>query len=86
LYVQYEASLRATRFGPNSEQEYDMKIAFSLLFAILALTPIVVPATSFATERTLSATEPMLARGAPRVPGGSGCDDPDDINEHPECR
>lgn len=24
-------------------------------------------------------------RGKPRVPGGSGCDDPEDIIEHPEC-
>ena len=22
----------------------------------------------------------------PRIPGGSGCDDPGDIIEHPECR
>jgi hypothetical protein len=22
----------------------------------------------------------------PRVPGGSGCDDPGDVLEHPECR
>ena len=25
-------------------------------------------------------------RRKPRVPGGSGCDDPGDIAEHPECR
>lgn len=25
-------------------------------------------------------------RRKPRVPGGSGCDDPGDIREHPECR
>ena len=25
-------------------------------------------------------------RSKPRVPGGSGCDDPGDIAEHPECR
>lgn len=25
-------------------------------------------------------------RGKPRVPGGSGCDDPEDLIEHPECR
>lgn len=25
-------------------------------------------------------------RKRPRVPGGSGCDDPGDILEHPECR
>ena len=24
--------------------------------------------------------------GRPRVPGGSGCDDPHDVIEHPECR
>lgn len=24
-------------------------------------------------------------RSRPRVPGGSGCDDPGDIREHPEC-
>ena len=24
--------------------------------------------------------------GRPRVPGGSGCDDPHDVVEHPECR
>jgi hypothetical protein len=24
-------------------------------------------------------------RDEPRIPGGSGCDDPDDILEHPEC-
>jgi hypothetical protein len=28
----------------------------------------------------------QLARRKPRVPGGSGCDDPDDLIEHPECR
>jgi hypothetical protein len=25
-------------------------------------------------------------RDRPRIPGGSGCDDPEDILEHPECR
>jgi hypothetical protein len=25
-------------------------------------------------------------RRKPRVPGGSGCDDPRDVIEHPECR
>jgi hypothetical protein len=28
----------------------------------------------------------QLARRKPRVPGGSGCDDPEDLIEHPECR
>lgn len=25
-------------------------------------------------------------RRKPRIPGGSGCDDPGDVLEHPECR
>jgi hypothetical protein len=27
-----------------------------------------------------------IDRRRPRVPGGSGCDSPRDIREHPECR
>ena len=38
-----------------------------------------------ATVTTL-ADEDMQARRKPRVRGGSGCDDPEDLIEHPECR
>ena len=71
---------------PNSKQEYDMKIAFSLLITTLALAAVVSPAASFASEQTLTAPTTTIDRDKPRVPGGSGCDDPDDIIEHPECR
>jgi hypothetical protein len=37
-----------------------------------------------ATVTTL-ADEDVQARRKPRVPGGSGCDDPRDVIEHPEC-
>lgn len=33
-----------------------------------------------------AAADDVLARSKPRVRGGSGCDDPQDVNEHPECR
>jgi hypothetical protein len=33
-----------------------------------------------------SALDDLLTRRKPRVKGGSGCDDPDDLIEHPECR
>jgi hypothetical protein len=33
-----------------------------------------------------SVADDLLARSKPRVPGGSGCDDPQDLVEHPECR
>jgi hypothetical protein len=34
---------------------------------------------------TDSPADPVIARSKPRVPGGSGCDDPRDLIEHPEC-
>ncbi len=33
-----------------------------------------------------AATVTTVERRKPRVPGGSGCDDPRDVIEHPECR
>jgi hypothetical protein len=38
------------------------------------------------TQATTVPADDLLARRKPRVPGGSGCDDPDDLIEHPECR
>ena len=40
-------------------------------------------------DSALSAPQSLdgeLARRKPRVKGGSGCDDPEDLIEHPECR
>ncbi len=36
----------------------------------------------FTTE---TPADEVIARRKPRVPGGSGCDDPRDLIEHPEC-
>lgn len=36
-------------------------------------------------SRSLNDNSPS-GRSRPRIPGGSGCDDPGDIAEHPECR
>lgn len=33
-----------------------------------------------------ASVDDLLARRKPRVKGGSGCDDPEDLIEHPECR
>jgi hypothetical protein len=64
-----------------------MKTVFSLLIAAL-VAAVVAPATSFAAAEQSITTAPVttIDRDKPRVPGGSGCDDPDDIIEHPECR
>jgi hypothetical protein len=37
------------------------------------------------TTQTGAPVDDQLARRKPRVPGGSGCDDPEDLIEHPEC-
>lgn len=59
----------------------------SLALAIAALS--LAPAASFASDpvskiTTLDAQQ-TVDRGK-RVKGGSGCDDPEDVIEHPECR
>lgn len=49
-------------------------------------------APAFAKVATLTgidlhqAQDEFSKRRKPRVPGGSGCDDPRDLIEHPECR
>ncbi len=63
------------------------KIASTLAFGVLALA--ISPGHSFASEQGYSAggkAPTTIDRRRPRVPGGSGCDDPGDLIEHPECR
>lgn len=50
---------------------------------------VVTPDASALLRDLVQTAKPALddqqARRKPRVPGGSGCDDPGDIAEHPEC-
>ena len=71
-----------------------MKSLFSLAVAALALgtfsSPVIAgadlsAATAQIVDWTITA-DTLEKRRKPRVPGGSGCDDPGDILEHPECR
>ena len=66
-----------------------MKITLSALAAIFALG-MMAPVATFAADATSVVTADTGAtidkRSKPRVPGGSGCDDPRDLIEHPECR
>lgn len=60
----------------------------SLMLGALPALPVA------AATATLSAADAGIALPAgdvfekrrPRVPGGSGCDSPRDVAEHPECR
>ena len=61
----------------------------ALLLAVFATTS---GAPAFAAVATTDGIYVDLAgngdvekRRKPRIPGGSGCDDPGDILEHPEC-
>ena len=59
------------------------------LVAALALSMFAGGTASFASIDGISASkgEPTtFERSKPRVKGGSGCDTPQDIAEHPECR
>jgi hypothetical protein len=76
-----------------------MKLSMILSSAALALVTLLDVAPAIAangpeglmfTQGELSITtyvDQIDRRGRrPRVPGGSGCDDPRDLIEHPECR
>lgn len=65
------------------------KFLFAATAAALMLSQSA-PAFSAAASQDAFAVEKSQAsidkRRKPRVPGGSGCDDPRDLIEHPECR
>ena len=65
-----------------------MKTLLSLTVAALTLATFAAPtlAAISATGFDVVATDTVVDRRKPRVPGGSGCDDPRDLIEHPECR
>lgn len=66
-----------------------MKLASILVMAALALTS-VLPAHSLASNPqpgwSNGGSQDTFERRKKRVKGGSGCDDPGDVAEHPECR
>ncbi len=74
-----------------------MTLAVGAIWATSAMTAYAAPSSAGDVARdataglrgqltaTDTALDQMLARSKPRVPGGSGCDDPRDLIEHPEC-
>lgn len=63
----------------------------ALMLTTATLIALTLGAPSFAAGKGLPGiyTNDALTtvdRRKPRVPGGSGCDDPRDLIEHPECR
>ena len=78
-----------------------MKLLISTATAALVAFTFAVPAQAFdaavvtgvSTAALVSVDAPQDAidrrgrggRSKTRIPGGSGCDDPEDILEHPEC-
>lgn len=66
-----------------------MKTILTLTTAALVILSYGLPASAqFAAAAGIVADDQgeLDKRRKPRVPGGSGCDDPRDIIEHPECR
>lgn len=57
------------------------------LAAAFTLAVLAGGSSSFAGSEGISKVEQStFERSKPRIKGGSGCDDPRDVIEHPECR
>lgn len=68
-----------------------MKTLLLAALATLSLASAVAPAVAFDPGQANQiiagpGSDLIIERRRPRVPGGSGCDSPRDIREHPECR
>lgn len=65
------------------------KLALAMLAAFVAAA-LAAPGASASSSQTRfdspSDTVVVEKRSKPRIPGGSGCDEPEDIIEHPECQ
>jgi hypothetical protein len=63
-------------------------LSLAMLAAFLATTAISVTPVAAKTDGvwTQDSNSMIDKRRKARVPGGSGCDDPRDLIEHPECR
>jgi hypothetical protein len=59
-------------------------IIFAMSATSFAIAPSADQATGFKAKTEYNDME--AKRSKKRVPGGSGCDDPGDVIEHPECR
>jgi hypothetical protein len=59
-------------------------LVFALALPAFASAPAVEKVDGFKAKTEYNTIE--AKRSKKRVPGGSGCDDPRDIIEHPECR
>lgn len=66
------------------------KTLFAALALVIASTGYVSASTGpqfdKPTFKAKQDTYQQDARRKKRIPGGSGCDDPGDVAEHPECR
>lgn len=64
------------------------KTIFATLAAAFAISTLAALPSSAKTDGLWAdaGSVVMVERRKPRVMGGSGCDDPGDILEHPECR
>ena len=69
-----------------------MKTTLIAVLAVLSLISAVAPVAAFDLGYAGSSIvagpgfDLIVERRKPRVPGGSGCNTPRDVREHPECR
>lgn len=65
-----------------------MKALILLTTAALLALSMIAPVSAAAQKSGFNAdtSSTVFEKRRPRVPGGSGCDSPRDVREHPECR
>lgn len=62
-------------------------IIFASVAALVAMTSLApVSAATMKSGFQIDTAQAQVDRRRPRVPGGSGCDSPRDLIQHPECR
>ncbi|MGB3315074.1 MAG: hypothetical protein WBB85_11730 [Albidovulum sp.] len=61
-------------------------LAVAAALGLTAITPVFAATNDLAGIYVSDQQTTIDKRRKPRVPGGSGCDDPRDLIEHPECR
>jgi hypothetical protein len=82
--------LRSIRRNDNMENlimKMTLLASAAALFVLSTASFAIAPAqdTGISAKSTI-AGDMEAKRRKPRIPGGSGCDSPRDVREHPECR
>ncbi len=67
-------------------KKFVLALTVPALLTVFALPVHAAPMVGSGLFDAFEMSHDFSKRKKPRVPGGSGCDDPQDLIEHPECK